>query len=54
MDSAEKMDKFPKLDASERAGLLRRLREREVKDAMRFLHESADLMFEELEQQSHD
>ena len=47
MSAAEIIAELPKLTAEERAAVLRRLRELEERDESQFLHEAADLMFQE-------
>ena len=51
MSFTEIIEELPKLSADQRAALLRRLRELEEKDELLFLNESADSMFQELDQQ---
>ena len=51
MSAAEIIAELPKLTAEERAAVLRRLRELEERDESQFLHEAADSMFQEMDQQ---
>jgi len=51
VSAAEIIAELPKLTAEERAAVLRRLRELEERDESQFLHEAADSMFQEMDQQ---
>jgi len=51
VSAAEIIAELPKLTAEERAAVLRRLRELEERDELHFLHETADSMFQEMDQQ---
>ena len=51
MSFTEIIEELPRLSAEQRATLLRRLRELDEKDELLFLHESADSMFRELDNQ---
>lgn len=51
MSFTEIIEELPKLSASQRSDLLRRLRELEEKDEFLFLHESADSIFQQIDRQ---
>ena len=51
MSAAEIMEELPKLTPEERSAILKRLRELEEKDASQFLHEAAELVFREIDQE---
>ena len=49
MSAAEIIAELPKLTAEELAAVRRRLRELDEKSEVEFLHESADVMFQDLD-----
>ncbi len=51
MSAAEIIKELPKLTTEERSAVRRRLRELEERDEMLFLHESADAMFQDMDEQ---
>ena len=51
MSAVEILAELPKLTDEERSAVRRRLRELDEHDEGRFLHESADAMFREMDQQ---
>ena len=51
MSAAEIIEQLPKLTSEERSAILRRLRELEENDESLFLHETADSMFRESDQE---
>jgi len=51
MSAAEIIEQLPKLTLEERSAILRRLRELDEDDEAVFLHEAADAMFRELDQE---
>lgn len=51
MSVAEIIQELPKLTPAERAALQRRLRELETADESLFLHEAADMMFQQMDKQ---
>lgn len=51
MSAVEIIQELPKLTMEERSAVRRRLRELEEQDEMLFLHESADAMFQEMDNQ---
>ena len=51
MSAAEIIKELPKLTTEERSAVRRRLRELEERDKMLFLHESADAMFQDMDEQ---
>ncbi|HEY3760800.1 MAG TPA: hypothetical protein VGN23_03540 [Verrucomicrobiae bacterium] len=51
MSAVEIIEELPKLSAEERAAVRRRLRELEERDESLFLHESAEVMFQDMDNQ---
>ena len=51
MNAVEIIAELPKLTHDERSAVRRRLRELDERDEAHFLHESADAMFRDLDQQ---
>ena len=51
MSAVEMLAELPKLTSEERSAVRRRLRELDERDALQFLHESADTMFQDLDKQ---
>ncbi len=51
MSAVEIIAELPKLTSAELAVVRRRLRELDVRDEQQFLHDSADTMFQDLDQQ---
>jgi hypothetical protein len=51
MSAAQIIEELPKLTSKERSIVRRRLRELDEQDERQFLHESADAMFQDLDQQ---
>ncbi|MGO8766865.1 MAG: hypothetical protein ACLQSR_17240 [Limisphaerales bacterium] len=51
MSAVEIIEELPKLNAEERAAVRRRLRELEERDESLFLHESAETMFQDMDNQ---
>lgn len=51
MSAVEILAELPKLTDDERSAVRRRLRELDEKDEAQFLHESADVMFKDMDKQ---
>ena len=51
MSAVEIIAELPKLTDDERSAVRRRLRELDARNELQFLHDSADVMFQDLDQQ---
>ena len=51
MSAVEILQELPKLTTDERSAVRRRLRELDERDEVQFLHDSADVMFQDMDKQ---